>query len=170
MENTVLKNIKERRTIQIYKKGTKVSEEELENILEAGRWAPSFLNKQPWRFIVVKDKETKEKINKLLPMRVTIGLDRAPVYIVTCVDTKEDPNHYVEAGANATQNMACAAQSMGLGSTWLGIYDEPTEKKINKMLDIPKEMRTISVLVVGAPKEVPKKNRKELSDLIFKEI
>ncbi len=115
MVNSILEVIRKRRSV-IRFESTTVSDEQIQEILEAGRWAPSWLNSQPWRFILIKDKETKEKISDLAPTIYKLGMMDAPVCIAIYVDPKEDPYHFVEDGAAATQNMALAAYSLGLGS------------------------------------------------------
>jgi len=151
---------------------TTVSDEQFQEILEAGRWAPSWLNSQPWRFILIKDKVIKEKISDLAPTIYKLGMREAPVCITVCVNPEEDPYHFVEDGAAATQNMALAAYSLGLGSSWIGIFNLKNEKnsaenKIKEILKIPKSCRIISIMPIGVPKYSKEKERKKISDLIF---
>src|SRR3989337_2910366 len=118
IENEVLKAIRERRSILRFRPEP-VEDEKIQAILEAGRWAPSCGNSQPWEFVVVKDETAKQKISDVAgrlfqqqlfhatPARK--GIEGASVVIVTCVDPKKDSFHFVEDGAVATQNMALAA-------------------------------------------------------------
>jgi nitroreductase len=169
--NSVLETIRKRRSITRFE-STTVSDEQLQKILEAGRWAPSWLNEQPWRFILIKDKEIKEKISDLAPTIYRLGIKEAPICIAICVDPKEEPHHFVEDGAAATQNMALAAYSLGLGSSWIGIFNLKNEKdsaenKIKEILNIPKNWRIISIMPIGVPKYSEEKGRKKISDLVF---
>lgn len=171
MVNSILEAIKKRRSV-IRFENTTVSDEQIQEILEAGRWAPSWLNNQPWRFILIEDKEIKEKISDLAPTIYKLGMMDAPVCIAICVNPKEDPFHYVEDGAAATQNMALAAHSLGLGSSWIGIFNLKNEKnsaenKIKEILNIPKSWRIISIMPIGVPKYFEEKERKKISDLVF---
>ena len=121
--NEVLKAIRTRRTIRRFKPDP-VKDENLRTILDAGRWAPSFSNLQPWRFIVIRDTEIKSALDKAARESVLhLGINEAPVVILVCVDRRIDPLHSIEAGAAATQNMALAAQSLGLNTSWIGVYD-----------------------------------------------
>lgn len=173
--NEVLKTIRERRSIFKYK-DEDVSNENIETILEAGRWAPSFANLQPWNFVVVKDKETKKKLYKIA-RRVTLfreGIEEAPVVIAIAVDQEVDPNHFVEAGAVASQNMALAAHSLGLSSYWIGVFDigsekNSAEKDVVEALDLGDDARVISLLPVGKPDQERTGERKDLEEIVIRE-
>jgi nitroreductase len=125
--NEVLDAIRNRRSVLRFE-GTPVEEDKVEAILKAGRWAPSWINKQPWSFIVIRDQETKDELSEAVPTTFVQGLKEAPVCIAVTVDANEDPYHPVEDGAAATQNMALAAHSLGLNTSWIGIYDLANQK------------------------------------------
>ncbi len=170
MVNSVLKTIRNRRST-IRFKSTPVDAEKLNAVLKAGRWAPSWTNSQPWRFIVVKDEAIKERISNTVSTFFNLSIKDAPICIAICVDPKEDPFHFVEDGATATQNMALAAQSLGLSTSWMGVFSlsndkNSTERKLKKILEVPKAWRLISVLPLGTPKFNQAKKRKELSDIV----
>lgn len=173
--NEVLEAIRNRRTLLRYE-STSVEDDKVEAILEAGRWAPSWINKQPWNFIIIKNKKTKEQLSEIVPTTFVQGLKEAPLCVVITVDTTEDPYHYVETGAAATQNMALAAYSLGLHSSWIGVYDlknqrNSAESKIRQLLDVPKENRVIAVLPIGLAKSgmMPQKDRKPLKQIVYQE-
>jgi nitroreductase len=174
MDNPVLDAIKKRRTAVRFE-NTNVEEDKITDILEAGRWAPSWLNKQPWNFIVIKDQETKEQLSEVVPTTFVEGLREAPVCIAVTVDTRQDSFHFVEAGAIAAQNMALAAYSLGLQTSWIGVFDvknqrNSAEVKVKKILEIPKNHRVVAILPIGHTKyDVPKKDRKELRYMVYKE-
>ena len=170
--NTVLKAIRDRRTV-IRFETTPVGEDMIQAILEAGRWAPSWINSQPWRFKVVTDSGVKKRLSENVPTVFNLGITEAPVCIAVCVDPGADPSHFVEDGAAATQNMALAAHSLGLGSSWIGVHNPRVEKgsaeeKIREILKLPKTHRVVSLLPIGVPKYFPEKDRKELSELIIR--
>lgn len=170
MGNLVLEAIKERRSIVRFET-TPIDEEKVQAILEAGRWAPSWLNTQPWSFILITDQAVKKRISEHVPTVYRLGVDEAPICIAVCIDPKKDPYHFVEDGAAATQNMALAAHSLGLGSCWIGVFNREGEKnsaeeRIKEILNVPKLYRIISLLPVGVPKHAPEKKRKELSELV----
>ena len=171
--NLVLKAIQERRSVFRFKPDD-VSQDKIDAILEAARWAPSYVNSQPWNIVVVKDKETRRKLREISITILSLGIEESPVTFVIAVDPAKDPHHYVEDGAAATENMALAAHSMGLGSYWVGVYDAsgnraPSEEKIKNLLNIPKEHRVISMLPVGVPSMTFYKDRKQTADFVHHE-
>jgi nitroreductase len=174
MDNPVLDAIKKRRTVVRFE-NTEVEQDKIEDILDAGRWAPSWLNKQPWNFIVIKDQRTKEQLSEVVPTTFVEGLREAPVCIAVTVDAAIDSYHFVEAGAIAAQNMALAAHSLGLQTSWIGIFDvrnqrNSAEAKVKKILEIPKNHRVITLLPIGHTKyDIPKKDRKELRHIVYEE-
>ena len=164
--NDVLNTIKNRRTIRKFKPDP-IDEEKLQMILEAGRWAPSFSNLQPWRFIVIKDQDLKNALDKAAKESVLhLGIREAPVVILVCVDRRVDPLHAIEAGTAATQNMALAAHSLGLGAGWIGVWGTEAETAIQKLFQLPEATRVIALLPIGNPAESPKGNRKPLEQFI----
>ena len=166
--------IKNRRTTLRFE-STDLEQDMIKDILEAGRWAPSWLNKQPWRFTVIKDPKTKGQLSEVVPTAFVQGLKEAPVCIAVIVNTAEDPYHFVEAGATAAQNMALAAHSIGLQTAWIGVLDVKDQKnsaeaKVRKILEIPKNHRVIALLPIGHAKfDVLKKERKELRQIVYEE-
>ena len=149
-----------------------VPEEKITSILEAGRWAPSYANAQPWEFIIVRDSKLREDIVEIAreTMAAHAGIEGAQVIIVICVDPKKDEYHFIEDGAVATQNMALAAHSLGLSSYWVGIFDladamNSVEKKIKRVLSIPGQMRVIALLPIGVPAYSTEKQRKGLDEI-----
>ena len=173
IKNEVFQAIRNRRSA-IRFTSEPVSDEQIETILEAGRWAPSYLNAQPWLFIVVKDSSIRKEVGELVK-RATIawqGFLEAPVAIAVATNPEDDPKHFVEAGAVAAQNMALMAHSLGLSSYWIGVYDidharKSAEADLKKLLKIPVNQRLISILPIGVAETVSKKNRKDLSELVF---
>ena len=170
MSNLFLKIVRERRSNFRFE-STPVSDEQLNLVLEAGRWAPSWANTQPWRFIVIKDKDVKEKICSSVITITNRSIKDCPLCIAVCVNTKKDPGHFIEDGAAATQNMALAAHSIGLGTCWIGVFSihnerESAERKIKRILKIPDDWRLISILPLGVPKFKETKTRKDLSDVV----
>ena len=164
--NEVLNTIISRRTIRRFKPDP-IDEEKLQMILEAGRWAPSFSNLQPWKFIVTRDQNLKNKLDKASRENVLhLGINEAPVVILVCVDRRIDPLHAIEAGAAATQNMALAGHSLGLGVGWIGVWGTEAEAAIQKLFQLPETTRVVSLLPVGYPAESPQGNRKPLEEFI----
>lgn len=159
----ILEVIKTRRSIRKYTPDP-VSEEEINKILEAGRWAPSSSNRQPWRFIVLRSEETRRKLAETF----TWGgcLSEAPLGIAVTVNPRAS-NHPVEDGAVATQNMLLEAHSLGLGACWIGAYGSVNEESAKDTLNIPDDARLLSVIAIGHPAESPQSTRKELDEVTF---
>lgn len=82
------------------------------------------------------------------------GLASAPVMIVVSVDSSRDPQHFVEDGAAAAQNLCLAAQSLGLGSSWAGVSDKRPRRRgvetaLKKLVSLPRDHRIIAVIPIG---------------------
>lgn len=180
VDNQVLKAIRERRSVLRFKPEP-VPEELLEQILEAGRWAPSHANSQPWAFIVVRDEKLKAELGELVDRialarrgKVAIsgkGIGEAPLVIAVVVDPWRDPKHFVEAGAVAAQNMALAAHSLGLATYWAGIYEagggrRSVEARVKRLLGVPREMHVIALLPIGVPAYQAQSERLGLEELV----
>jgi nitroreductase len=167
--NEVIHAIERRRTIRKFK-GEPVPEECIDAVLQAGRWAQSFNNAQPWKFIVIEGEETKRRLSEEAGRSVYYkGIIEAPLTIVICADSRKDPTHWIEAGCIAHQNMALAAHSLGLGSSWIAIVNTSAEDPIKKFLGIPKHMRVISLMPVGFPDETPRSHRMPLEEMVYHE-
>lgn len=168
MGEGILEVIKTRRSIRKYK-NIKVDLEKINLILEAGRWAPSSGNLQNWYFIVVQD---KKKINKIAEYCMQPWISTAPLVIVVCSDTERVVDWYGERGrfysiqniAAAVQNMLLQAHSIGLGSCWIGAFNE---EKIKELLKIPKNIEVHAIITLGYPDESPESERKPLEDIVF---
>jgi nitroreductase len=158
--------VRTRRSIRRYKKEA-VPEDLLEKILEAGRWAPSASNSQPWKFIILRDRKIREEVAKA----TTYGkfLADAPLGIAVVIDPQAS-THPVEDGAIATQNMLLASHALGLGACWIGAYGSVYEATVSELLRIPKGKRVLSILAIGYPAESPRSSRKELEELNFTDL
>jgi nitroreductase len=175
LENEVLKAIRGRRSVLRFSDAA-VSDDQLNAILEAGRWAPSYINSQPWGFVVVRDAAVRAKIGSVLK-RVTIswqGFAQAPVIIVVTVDASLDPRHHVEDGAAAAQNMAIMAHSLGLSTFWAGVLEPgdaggTPEDELRQTLGVPRKRRVVAVLPVGVAGYEAKSDRKPMSEIVHRD-
>jgi len=159
----MLEVIKTRRSIRRYT-GDVVSDEDINKVLEAGRWAPSADNSQPWTFVVLRSREVKEKLAGTLPCGKF--LSQAALGIAVVIDEAASSNA-VEDGAAATQNVLLEAHSLGLGACWIGTYGSPHEASARKVLKVPEDKRLLSVIAIGYPAETARKTRKPLAELVF---
>jgi nitroreductase len=137
---------------------TTLSAPELEHILEAAVWAPSAGNLQPWRFIVVTADELKAQLAAAAHQDFVA---EAPVVIVVCAVPGESARRYGERGrslyslqdtAAATQNILLAATELGLGSCWVGAFEEPAAAAA---LALPSAWRPVALVPLGHPLETP---------------
>jgi nitroreductase len=174
-DNPVLRSIRGRRSV-IRFTDQPVSDEELVSILEAGRWAPSYINSQPWEFLVVRDQKMRARMSEIL-RRITVawqGFATAPVAVVVMVDPGRDPRHLAEDGAVAVQNMALAAHSLGLATFWAGLHAVPEakgapESDIKAALGIPAAMQLVAVLPVGHAAYEATGSRRPLAEIVHLE-
>lgn len=124
-----------------------VSEEEIQTILSAGMTAPSAMNKQPWRFIVITDEAVKKeivKISKYAQMAL-----QAPVSILVCGDEDVSFSDYWRVDCSACiQNMLLASCALNIGSVWTGIDDEMAGGYA-KYFNLPKNIKPHSLIVFG---------------------
>ena len=165
----VLDAIRSRRSVRQYR-DEPISENDLRAILEAGRWAPSGLNNQPWRFVVVRDPEVKNEIAEQTRYREIVRA--APVVIVVFLDLQSSYDQIKDCqGVGAClQNMWLATHALGLGGVWLGEILKNKEK-VAQILTTPETFQLMAVLAVGQPKHQKQQSqRKPLAELIFKEF
>ena len=143
----VLDIIKRRRSIRHFD-GKPLPEDQLEQILEAGRWAPSGANVQPWRFIVVTQKEALKDIAELCYYRLfkSRQVGEAGAVVVICADPDAGSPTYMLDCAIAGTNMTLIATALGIGSCWIGAFDEPAIKSI---LRIPEKLKIIALISFG---------------------
>jgi len=139
-------------------------------ILEAARWAPSGLNNQPWKFIVVQKRETIEKLAGCT--RYSSIVKGAGVLIAVFLDTSlmYDRTKDVQATGASIQNMLLASHELGLGAVWLGEILNNKEQ-VNLILETPESFELMAVLAIGYPDgNTPKSSRKELHEIAFEEL
>ena len=159
----VLEAIKDRRSIRQYTPEP-VSEEQVTQILEAGRWAPSRGNSQPWKFIVLNDDQIREELADAIPTGKFLA---QAVQGIAVVVNPEVSKHPEQEGAAAIQNMLLAAHTLGLGTCWISVHGTDCEEKAKLILRIPDDEWLLSVVSVGHPAEAPEKGRKGLDEITF---
>ena len=146
----VISAIQGRRSIRSYTP-QKIEEEKLNKVLEAARLAPSANNKQNWKFVVVRDGELREKMISASYDQQFVG--EAPVIIVAC---GTEPSSIMRCGqprytidlSIAVSYMTLEAYEQGLGTCWIGSFDEGAVKKL---LNIPDEVRVVAITPLGYP-------------------
>ncbi|NVM36773.1 MAG: nitroreductase family protein [Candidatus Lokiarchaeota archaeon] len=159
---TFLKFLKERRSIRSFQE-KQIPENEIEMILEAGRWAPSASNRQPWEFVVVKNKEILDKLSK----SAIYGnfIKGVPVAIAIVAKIKTSPKWYLIDTSLVSINMMLMAWSLGIGTCWIGAMSRDKAKKI---IGLGENDHLLTVLPFGYIKgEIPGlTSRKPLNKIV----
>jgi len=162
-----------------------ISEEILQEMFFAAQRSPSFQNRQCWRFVLVKNAETRKELalKSGLVGKVNFFIKAAPLIIVACADpahsgTMNKQNYYLVDVAIAFQQMMLSAWNRGVGSCWLAAFNED---KVKEILDIPPKIRVVAMSPFGYPKEknslyekavkafAGSRNRVEMDKIILRE-
>ena len=177
----LLKIMQYRRSVRVYKTG-KVSDVQLQGILEAARWAPSGANTQPWEFVVTRDRKKMKRVREIYsnewkqrkledPVHYK-GLKKdyvgdVSILVLVCGDARTkhvylttrqaaDREKLFQASiANAVQQMMLAAASMNLGTVWVSVREE-VEPELRDMFKVPQELRLLWVVPIGHARSWPK--------------
>lgn len=165
----VFEAIKLRRSVRAYE-DRDVEEEKLQQVLEAGRLAPSASNRQEWKFVVVRDKELRQRLVDAARGQQFVG--DAPVVIAACAVDHDHlmpcghPSHLVDV-AIAIDHMTLAARELGLGTCWIGAFDP---RQVRDILDIPDSVEVIELLPLGYPPNWPEpRARKSFGEVVCHE-
>lgn len=173
--------IKTRRSVRRFS-NQPVEPEKLQAVLEAVQQAPSWSNKQCWQLVVVQDQEVRNKISELSFVESFFaaygyksnpaqkGLAEAPVVIVGCADPHLSGDlygqqYYMADMGIATENLMLAAHDQGLGSVFVGVFDE---EQLKQLLNIPAEIKIVGLFPLGYPAADAKggPSRKPLSEFV----
>ena len=166
MTSPIIEAIYKRRSIREYT-NDEVTPEQLREIVRAGAWAPSGLNNQPWRFVIVRDPVVRDQlagethyshIIKAAPAVIAVFLDKGAMY--------DEVKDHQAAGA-CIQNMLLAVEAMELGAVWLGQILK-NKDKVNEILSLGNEYDLMAVLAIGHPiHRNQQSTRKEIDELIL---
>ncbi len=160
--------IKKRKSVRKYN-SKKVPDDVLNRILEAGRIAPSAKNIQPWKFVVVRDPALKKQIAEA--SRGQMFMADADVIICGCALEKIAwgrmggyMSSFAVDLAIAMDHMILAAANEGLGTCWIGAFEE---KAVKLLLGVPEDVKVVALTPLGYPAEEPKdRGRKSISEII----
>ncbi len=163
--------IRSRRSIRQYR-SKPVPEHMLEQVLEAGRWAPSASNQQPWAFVVVRDKQLVELVaqHSAYYMEQEARIEDAPVLIVLCgVVWSQSRRRSLRGDVGmAGMQMMLQAHALGLGTCWVDGLDR---QAIADRLGIPSELEIVGVITLGFPATEPAPTtRKSLFDIVHYDV
>ena len=138
----------------------------LERIVDAGRFAATARNVQPWEFVVVSERGMLKSLAALADNGRFIA-DAAACIAVFCSDTK----YYLEDGCAATQNMLLAAGGLGIGSCWVAGDKKSYCNQVSALLAAPASLKLVSLIALGYPQDanIPNPQKRNLSEVIHLE-
>jgi len=156
--------------------------EVIEAMQQAARWAPSWQNKQCWRFVFVDDHALIRQLalQSGLLSKANFFIKDAPLVVVACAYPEQSgklnqQDYYLVDTAIAFQQMMLAAWNKGVGSCWLGAFDFD---KVRQILDIPSDVKIVALSPFGYPRQKPQiyaklikslarsKKRKEIAEIV----
>jgi nitroreductase len=179
--DNLLKIIQHRRSVRVYKTG-KVSDQQLETILEAARWAPSGANTQPWEFVVTRDRKKMKRVREIYAnewrdrkredpvhykglkkdyvgdvsvLVLACGEARTKAVYLTTRQPADREKLFQASIANSVQQMMLAAASMNLGTVWVSVREE-VEPELRELFQVPQELRLLWVMPIGHASSWPK--------------
>lgn len=192
----LLEIMRTRRSVRVYKKG-RVTDDQLQTIFEAARWAPSGANSQPWEFIITRDRQKMKRVREIYAREWKQRKREDPVHykglkkdyvgdvsvlVLVCGDarTKDvylttrqsgDREKLFQASvANAVEHMMLAAASMNLGTVWVSVREE-VEAELRQLFQVPPALRLLWVVPIGHARSWPKaKPRRRVSAFTHSEV
>ena len=169
MTSPVLEAIYKRRSIREFT-DAEIPLEQLHEIINAGIWAPSGLNNQPWRFVIVRNSEIKEHLAEQTHYGHIVRGANALIAVYLDKDAMYDAVKDHQSAGACIQNILLAAEALGLGAVWLGqILKKKVE--VNKILELADNFDLMAVIALGHPQHHNQKSgRKDISELLLKQI
>lgn len=163
----ILDTIKTRRSIREYL-NKEIERKAIERILEAGRWAPSGLNNQPWKFLVVEDKDVLKGLSKFTKYSQIIQGARLAICVFLDYEFVYNRDKDLLAIGASIENMLLEAHSLGVASCWLGeIINRKNE--VQEFLNIDRDLELMAVVTFGFSAErLTESCRKSLKTLLIK--
>jgi nitroreductase len=188
--------VRSRRSVRVYRAG-KVTDKQLEMILEAARWAPSGANTQPWEFVVTRDRAKMKRVRQIYdhewkqrkledPVNYK-GLKKdyvgdVSVLVLVCADprtmrvylTTRQPGDreklFQASVANSVEHMMLMAAGMDLGTVWVSVREE-VEAELRELFKVPQPLRLLWIVPIGHAKAWPKaKPRRKIADFTHREV
>jgi len=169
MRSAVLEAIYKRRSIREFT-DAKISVEQLHEIVKAGIWAPSGLNNQPWRFVIVQNPEIKEQLALQTHYGHIVRDANALIAVFLSRDDMYDMVKDCQAAGACIQNILLAAEALGLGAVWLGQILK-NKDEVNRILELDENFDLMAVVALGHPLHRNQKSRrKEFAAFLLKQI
>jgi len=147
----MLEEIKSRRSIRKFT-ADDVDDQTLNQIIEMGTWAPSGLNNQPWKFVIVRNQDLRMELSR--QTRYAHIIRGAPVCIAVFLDNAQSYDRVkdIQAMGACIQNMLLTIHHLGLGAVWLGEILKNRES-VEKLLGVPESCELMAVVALGHPAE-----------------
>ena len=163
----MLRTIRDRRSVRAFTPQT-VEDETIDAILEAGQWAPSGLNNQPWRFAVITDKDLKNELSTLTRYDSIIKSAYAVIAVFFDTDAGYDRTKDLQAIGACIENMLLAITDLGLGGVWLGEILKSGDE-VKRITGAPDAYEFMAAIALGYPEGPPPRapKRKPLTELVF---
>lgn len=155
----VYENIMTRKSVRAYDPNKPIEKDVVEKLLRAAMAAPTAVNKQPWEFVVVDDKEVIAEYAKTQRGRVQFG--NAGILVVICGNMEkalegDAQGYWVQDASAACENMLLAAHAFGLGAVWTGVYPiQQRVEDVSAFFNLPETIIPLCVVPVGYPAEDP---------------
>jgi nitroreductase len=175
----LIQAIKERRTVRKFE-DQPLTDDQVQTLLEAVRWAESWANTQCWEIIIVRDESIKTQLQETMAKGNpgTKAVVQAPVVFGVCAKLQTSGFYKGQAPTKfgdwymfdlglACQNLSLAAHAMGLGSVILGLFDHDQAAKV---LQVPDGFELVTLIPVGVPAQIPSApNRREINEFTHRE-
>jgi nitroreductase len=158
----------------------RVGDADIDALLEAARWAPSWANTQCWRLVVVRNSARKSELaDTLAPGNpATEAVRTAPVVLVACAQrglagfkggaaVTDKGDWFMFDVALAIHNVTLAAHALGLGTVHVGLFNA---QRVAQILEVPEAVAVVEILPVGYPEGTPKlTSRMPVAEFVFHE-
>jgi len=166
----ILEGIYTRRSIRKFA-DSEISRDHLVEIIRAGTWAPSGLNNQPWRFVIVRDGNVRENMAGLTKYGHIVRGAPALIAVFCHRDSMYHETKDHQSIGACLQNMLLAAHGLGLGAVWLGEILKSADR-VRELLDLPEGLEFMAVIAIGRPDPEyrPSSNRRPVEQVLLKEI
>jgi nitroreductase len=165
-ENMVIQAIEKRFSVRKFKVQP-IEQDKLNEIFQAARLAPSARNLQPWRLVVLVDKELREKLTSICKGQTFVS--QAPVTIAICCNNTDyimtcGHKANIIDGAIIGEHIALQAAELGLGSCWIGAF---YQKEMAELINLPKDYEVVALLPIGYPDmDRPIRSLKKITEIV----